>query len=254
MDLLALPLNVEERLREASHVVAFSGAGLSAESGLGTFRGADGLWTQFRPEELASPEGFSRHPSRVWDWYLSRYRAIAAADPNPGHRAIASWAPRFPSLTIVTQNIDGLHQRAGSDDVLELHGSLLRARCSRCDRPLPMAEVVGWPGSPPACDDCGGKLRPDVVWFGEILPEEVLAAAIAGTEESDVFVAVGTSATVYPAAGLIELAYRQRALVIEINPEETTLSSLAGLCLRGPAGQELPRLTEAIERCRSAPR
>ena len=230
--------------------MAFTGAGISAESGLGTFRGADGLWEKFRPEDLATPEAFERQPAIVWRWYAERHRAMAAARPNPGHVALASWRDLFPSFTLVTQNIDHLHQRAGARDVLELHGSLFRARCVRCAAPIPFAEALERPDEPPRCA-CGGALRPDVVWFGEMLPDDQLAAATREARRADLFVSVGTSATVYPAAGLIELAYDNGAAVIEVNPEPTPLSWLAALRLRDPASVALPALTDAFRSCRT---
>ncbi len=238
-----------ERVRSASRVVAFTGAGISAESGLGTFRGADGLWEKFRPEDLATPEAFERQPAMVWRWYAERHRSMAAARPNPGHLALASWADLFPSFTLVTQNIDHLHQRGGARDVLELHGSLFRARCSRCGTRIAFADALARPGEPPPCV-CGGALRPDVVWFGEMLPDEALAAATRAARRAEIFVSVGTSATVYPAAGLIELAHDSGAAVIEVNPEPTPLSWLGALKLREPAAVALPALTDVFRTCR----
>ncbi|MCL4836825.1 MAG: NAD-dependent deacylase [Thermoanaerobaculia bacterium] len=222
-------------------VVVLSGAGLSAGSGLATFRGADGHWQRYRPEELATPQAFARRPEVVWEWYAARFRAAAAAEPNAGHREIARWEGRFTSLTVVTQNVDGLHQRAGTPDPLELHGSLVRARCAACGERLPMADAVARPGAPPRCA-CGGRLRPDVVWFGEALPIDALSRADHAARKADLFVVAGTSAQVFPAAGLIEVAARAGALVVEVNPEATPFSSLAGLRLAGPAEVELPRL------------
>ncbi len=239
------------RLGSASRVVVFTGAGVSAESGLGTFRGPGGLWEQFRPEELATPEAFARRPETVWRWYVERFRWMAAAEPNPGHRAIASWRELFPSLVVVTQNIDRLHQRAGSVGVLELHGTLWVARCNRCGRERPMPEAVEEsPERPPRCD-CGGPFRPAVVWFGERLPEEALNEAAEAAAAADVFFAIGTSATVYPAAGLIEITARRGAFVVEVNREPSELAALADCSIREPAGVALPRLTEEIRRWRS---
>lgn len=228
-------------------LVVFTGAGVSAESGLGTFRDAGGLWERFRPEELATPEAFARDPGRVWRWYAERFAAMRAAEPNAAHREIASWERFFASVVVVTQNIDRLHQKAGSRDVLELHGTIWNARCGSCGFEIDMASAIDFaPGAgPPRCG-CGGRLRPSVVWFGESLPLPAFERAAAAAEEADLFVAVGTSATVYPAAGLIELAAAAGARVYEVNREETPLSRLAHRTLRGAAGEMLPRLTAEL--------
>jgi NAD-dependent deacetylase len=245
-----------EKVRAARRLVVFSGAGTSKESGLDTFRGAGGLWERMRPEELATPEAFHAQPETVWRWYAWRYGRLAAVLPNPAHHAIARLESVFPFCRVVTQNVDGLHQRAGSRNLLELHGSLALAFCTRCRRERPMAEAVAESeadprANPPRCA-CGGLFRPGVVWFGEMLPEAVLREAIAETESCDVFLSVGTSALVYPAAGLIELAHRSGALVIEVNPEPTPLSRLAHLRFAAAAGECLPRLAAAFAAVREA--
>ena len=243
---------VAERVRGAERAVVLTGAGVSAESGLSTFRGQEGLWSRFRPEEMATPEAFSRDPEAVWQWYGWRFGQVAGAEPNAGHRALVRFAALFPSLLLMTQNVDELHQRAGSEGVLELHGTVMRARCTRCHYSEPMAEALERsPGAPPACA-CGGRLRPAVVWFGEPLPP-ALGEAAAAAGEADLFVSVGTSARVFPAAGLIEVAYRAGACVIEVNPEATAFSGLAHLRLAAPAGEALPALADAFECCRGAP-
>lgn len=252
MEELKLPEEIGERVRTARRAVVFSGAGVSRESGLDTFRGAGGLWERMRPEELATPEAFHRTPDKVWQWYAWRYGKAAAAEPNPAHLAIARWETIFPSFLLITQNVDGLHRRAGSRGLLEVHGTLTRAHCNRCGRSRDMGEALAAsPDEPPACD-CGGRYRPSVVWFGESLDSRVLDRASQESAASDLFVSVGTSSTVYPAAGLIELAAQGGACVIEVNPEPTPLSRLAHLRLAAPAGEALPRLTEEIERWRSA--
>jgi NAD-dependent deacetylase len=223
---------------------------VSQESGLGTFRGPGGLWEEFRPEELATPAAFRRAPGTVWRWYAERWRWMAAAAPNPAHRALVRWAQVFPSFTLVTQNIDSLHQRAGSADVVELHGTLAVARCGDCEARLEMDAALALAGEPPRCA-CGGLLRPDVVWFGELLPAAAMERAVSAARRCDLFLAVGTSATVFPAAGLIEFAHGAGACVVEINPEETAFSRLAHLRLAFPAGAVLPALTEAFAACRS---
>jgi NAD-dependent deacetylase len=223
-----------------------TGAGISAESGIPTFRDAlTGLWAKFSPEELATPEAFERDPETVWSWYEWRRQLIREAQPNAGHRALAELARRVPGFTLVTQNVDGLHQRAGSRDVLEYHGNILRDRCT-VEQIVAQRSEDTRRASLPRCAACGGLLRPDVVWFGEAIPAGPMVVAAAAAEECDVFLSVGTSSLVYPAAGLAEVALRRRATVIEINPNETDLSPHAHLVLRAPSGQVLPALLERM--------
>ncbi len=230
-----------EALRKARHVCVLTGAGISAESGIPTFRDAlTGLWAKFSPEELATPEAFERDPETVWSWYEWRRQLVRQAQPNAGHFALAELARRVPCLTLVTQNVDGLHQRAGSPGVLEYHGNILRDRCT-------VEQIVAERSEDtrtglPRCAACGGLLRPDVVWFGEAIPAGPMTVAAAAAEDCDVFLSVGTSSLVYPAAGLAEVALRRRATVIEINPNATDLSPHADLVLAGPSGQILPAL------------
>jgi NAD-dependent deacetylase len=226
-------------------VCVLTGAGISAESGIPTFRDAlTGLWSRFKPEELATLEAFERNPQFVWEWYESRRAKVLQTQPNAGHYALAELARRIPKLTLVTQNVDGLHQRAGSPGVLEYHGNILRDRC--------MVEQVVADRAPeaagqlPRCAGCGGLLRPDVVWFGEAIPAEPMRAADRAANACDVFLSIGTSSLVYPAAGLAETALRRGATVIEVNPNATDLSPLADVPLRGPAGVLLPQLLEAM--------
>ncbi len=235
-------------LRGARRVVAFTGAGVSAESGVATFRGAGGLWEGVPVEEVASPEGFRADPVKVWRFYEERRRKVALVRPNPAHLTLARWQDRFETYTLATQNVDGLHQAAGARAVLELHGSLWRVRCTACGRER--AElVVPLPELPPRCAACGAMERPAVVWFGEYLPLPVLEAAQAAAETCDVLVVVGTSAVVYPAAGLVAVAAEAGARVIEVNPEASALAHLADVTLRAPAGEALPlvdvRMAEA---------
>lgn len=225
-----------DRIRAARSICVLTGAGISAESGIPTFRGPGGLWRNFRPEELATAEAFSRDPKFVWEWYDWRRALISKAEPNPGHRALAS----LPNATIVTQNVDELHQRAGSCNVLEVHGSIWTLRCVRCGREthddrVPLGEL------PPVCE-CGGLLRPGVVWFGEGLPMEVWDNAVKAVRACDVLLVVGTSAVVYPAASLAPLAKHAGAVVIEVNPDETPLSAAVDYSMRGRAGAVLPQL------------
>jgi NAD-dependent deacetylase len=249
---MELPEEIGERVRTARSLVVFTGAGVSRESGLDTFRGAGGLWEKMRPEELATPEAFRRDPGQVWRWYAWRYGKAMAAEPNPGHRAIVRLESLFPDFVLVTQNVDNLHPRAGSRNILALHGTLALARCNVCGRERDMGEAIAEsPEEPPVCR-CGGRFRPAVVWFGESLPGDVLSEACEAASACDLFLSVGTSSTVYPAAGLIELADRAGACRIEVNPEPTPFSRRMDLCLAAPAGEALPPLMEAMERCRQS--
>src|SRR5215216_8205809 len=187
-----------EHLRAARRVAVLTGAGVSAESGIPTFRDAmSGLWAKYRPEELATPEAFRRNPALVWRWYAWRHGLVSVAEPNAAHRALAEMERRVPDFTLITQNVDGLHRRAGSRNILELHGSLERARCSRCDARQPFPAGSG-EGGPPPCPACGAPLRPGVVWFGESLPEQALEAAFGAAQACDLFLSVGTSNLVQP--------------------------------------------------------
>jgi NAD-dependent deacetylase len=233
-------------LQHATAVAVLTGAGISAESGIPTFRDAlTGLWEKFRPEELATPEAFEANPKLVWDWYAWRREIVAKARPNAGHLALAALerqcGGREADFTLVTQNVDGLHREAGNCHVVELHGNIRRAKCF--DRHHP---VETWPEGDevPTCPVCGSLLRPDVVWFGEMLPREALAAALAAARTCDVFLCVGTSTVVEPAASLPFLALDAGARVIEVNPQETSLSAAATISLRGTAGAILPQLIQ----------
>ncbi len=227
-------------LDAASRVAVLTGAGISAESGIPTFRGAGGLWRQYRAEDLATPEAFARNPHLVWEWYDWRRCLIAQAQPNPGHMALAGLEARKPSFTLITQNVDGLHDRAGSRNILKVHGDIWHVRCTACDRQH-KDERVPLPELPPKCD-CGGSLRPGVVWFGEPLPADVWRDAERAARSAEVLLVVGTSAVVYPAVGLIWQAKSSGAKVIEINLEETELSSQVDCSLRGKSGELLPQL------------
>jgi len=226
-------------LQSASSVVILTGAGISAESGIPTFRGSDGLWKQYKPEDLATPQAFAKDSRLVWEWYDWRRSLIAKAEPNAGHRALAQLEIAKPNFTLITQNVDGLHERAGSRRVLKLHGDIWRMQCSECGRNWPDRRVP-LPKLPPHCG-CGAIARPGVVWFGEPLGE-VWAEAEHAAREAAVLLVIGTSAVVYPAASLAPIAKSAGARVIEINPEQTPLSSHVDLSLRGAAGEMLPRL------------
>jgi NAD-dependent deacetylase len=227
---------------EAEHVAVLTGAGVSAESGIPTFRGLGGLWRGRDPMSLATPEAFAAHPELVWEFYRWRRDLVARAEPNPAHLALAEMARRVPRLTLITQNVDRLHQRAGSRDVLELHGNLCEVLCSACHRRF---DRTGDALPPlPRCQACGGLLRPAVVWFGEALPEDELARSQAAVGEADVLLVVGTSAVVFPAAGLISLA---PGAVIEVNLEPTAARAMVDIGLYGQAGEILPQLVPAGE-------
>lgn len=228
------------RIAAAERVLVLTGAGVSAESGVPTFRGPEGLWRQFRPEDLATPEAFARDPRLVWEWYAWRRERIAPLLPNAAHRAIAALEARAPSFLLATQNVDRLHQAAGSRRLVELHGSLWLVRCTACgdereDRRVPLPEL------PPRCA-CGGLLRPGVVWFGESLPSAAIEAAFAAGQSADLVLVVGTSSVVYPAAAIAPAARARGAYVIEVNPEETPLTRAADVALQGPAAEIVPRL------------
>ncbi len=231
-------------IRTAGRLVILTGAGISAESGVPVFRGAGGLWRQFRPEQLATPDAFARQPELVWEWYLWRRARIAEAQPNAGHRTIARWQQERQGLTLLTQNVDGLHERAGSPAPIELHGNLWRVHCARgCG--FAAKDAFDAAARTELTCACGAWLRPDVVWFGESLDERALQHPFSAVEEADVVLVVGTSAVVYPVAVLPHMARRQRARVVEINVDETPLSADVDAVLRGPAGEILPALEAA---------
>jgi NAD-dependent deacetylase len=232
------------RLRDARRVTVLTGAGISAESGVPTFRGEGGLWREYRAEELATPEAFARDPHLVWEWYDYRRELVSKTEPNAGHRALVDLETRVPSFLLITQNVDNLHQRSGSEAVCELHGNLFRARCSRegttrTDLPVPLPEI------PPKCE-CGALLRPDVVWFGEALPEKNILQAQTAAHSSEVMFVIGTSAVVYPAAALPQIAKTGGAFVVEVNIQPTPISSAVDVSLIGPAAELLPAIVDAF--------
>jgi NAD-dependent protein deacetylase/lipoamidase len=251
-----------QRLRGAQRVTVLTGAGISAESGVPTFRDAQiGLWSKYRAEELATPEAFRRDPRLVWDWYEWRRSLVSRAQPNAAHVALVELEQRVPHFTLVTQNVDGLHRRAGSRNVLELHGDIMRDKCFDCgQRFVPNAKTGSAPDArgpaaapaphasqpPPSCPRCGGHLRPDVVWFGEMLPEAELAEAFEASQRCDMFLCVGTSALVQPAASLPVEALRAGACVVELNPDATPLTPRATFSLRGPSGKLLPEILQRL--------
>jgi NAD-dependent deacetylase len=233
-----------DALRGAERVVALTGSGVSAESGVPTFREAQtGLWERFDPQQLATPEAFARDPRLVWDWYEWRRELVKGAEPNAGHLALAELERRLPAFNLVTQNVDGLHQRAGSGEVIELHGNILRSKCSFEDT---MVDDYDLAERPPLCPNCGAPLRPDVVWFGEALPVAAFEAATEAARACDLLLSVGTSSLVYPAAALPFEALENGAVLVEVNPDETPLTAHADHALRGPAGEVLPRLVAVL--------
>jgi NAD-dependent deacetylase len=234
---------LRQRLQAARHVLVLTGAGASAESGVPTFRDAQtGYWAQFSPEEMASEAGFLAHPQRVWDWYQYRRDLIRQVQPNAGHGALAQWQARHPGrMTLVTQNVDGLHQRAGSAPVLCLHGNLMENRWLLPPKPCCDARFTEG-DAPPQCPGCGNYRRPAVVWFGEALPHAELQQAQDAAKACDLMLVIGTSGHVYPAAGLAHTAARGGAHVVVINPEPTALDSVADHCWRLPSAQMLPAL------------
>lgn len=232
-------------LRRSSFVAALTGAGVSQESGLRTFRDAQtGLWAQYKPADLASPEAFRRDPKLVWDWYAWRREALKGVRPNPGHYALAEMARRVPEFTLITQNVDGLHAMAGSPHVIELHGNIQRVRCAECG-----AFATDWPEDGeevPRCPVCGGMLRPHVVWFGEALPRPELEAAVAAARGCEIFLSIGTSGVVQPAASLAYGARNRGAALVEVNAEPTPLTPKVDFSLQGKSGEILPALVSAV--------
>lgn len=244
-------------LSAARRIVVFTGAGVSAESGIPTFRDAlSGLWEHYDAATLASPEGFAADPALVWGWYEWRRMRVLRAEPNPAHHAIAALASDCASLTLITQNVDDLHERAGSADPLRLHGSLHRPRCSACEAPyrlppgIPDEPEGGRRLDPPRCAHCGAPVRPGVVWFGENLPQTAWDEALQATEACDLMFSIGTSALVWPAAQLPALAAQRGAVVIQVNPGETSLDGYAHYNLRGTAGVAMPGLIRRLTQYR----
>jgi NAD-dependent deacetylase len=248
-----IPADLIARLRRARHLVVFTGAGVSAESGVPTFRDAQtGLWQNFDAQLLATAQAFERDPALVWGWYEWRRSQVLASAPNAAHRTIAAMARRVPRLTLITQNVDDLHERAGSPQVLHLHGQLCAPYCSACRRAYAAAQSArpephgGRRLEPPRCGHCGGRIRPGVVWFGECLPKRPWEQAVDAACGGDAFLCVGTSSVVEPAAGLPRAAIAAGAATIQVNTDSTYLDDLVTLNLRGPAASMLPGLLTQI--------
>jgi len=232
-------------------VTVLTGAGVSTESGIPTFREAQvGLWSKYNPQELATPQAFSADPQLVWDWYNWRRQLVAKALPNPGHQALAALEHHLNQESqrceIITQNVDGLHQRAGSRCIIELHGNIMREKCSRCFKASITPLIPSSDSGIPLCPNCGGLYRPDVVWFGEQLPENALESAWQASQNCDIFLSIGTSAVVEPAASLPLLAHQNKAIVIEVNTVQTPLTPYASFTLYGRSSKILPQLIKVV--------
>ncbi len=239
-------------IKNSQHIVVLTGAGVSKESGVPTFRDAmDGLWEKYDPQQLATPQAFQANPKLVWDWYEFRREIVRKAQPNPGHFALAELEKRFPSLEVITQNVDDLHEQAGSKNVIHLHGSIAQSKCFyNCQGNPTLIDVsrIDWDktSGPPPCPHCGRWVRPNVVWFGEILPKAQLEAASQASSTCDVMIVVGTSGLVSPAAQLPDIAKHARATIIEVNPDITPITRLADIKLEGASGVMLPQVLEVL--------
>lgn len=230
----------------SQRAVVLTGAGVSSDSGIPTFREPGGVWTRFRPEDLASSEAFARDPRLVWDWYRARAENVKESQPNPGHLAIAEMEELFPDFHLLTQNVDGLHNRAGSEKIIELHGNLGRARCTACPSVFSLDEASCGEDGMPHCPFCDALARPDIVWFGEPLPPDALEQAFELSSRAQLFFSVGTSGLVQPAASLPYLAKRGGAVLVEVNPNETPLSRECDFIFRRSASEALPAIVEAF--------
>ncbi|MEB3816431.1 MAG: NAD-dependent deacylase [Desulfurococcales archaeon] len=237
---------VIELLKKSRYAIAFTGAGISADSGVPTFRGPNGLWRRYKPEELASPWGFQRNPRLVWEWYAWRMRIIARARPNPAHYALAALESMGVLKAVITQNVDGLHQRAGSKRVIELHGNIWRARCTRCGHKWLLKEPPSEDELPLRCPRCGALARPDVVWFGEPLPERALREAFEEAEKADLVLVIGTSGVVEPAGSIPVYAKRSGAKLVNINPEPNRYDDIADLNVRERAAPFFRKLMASM--------
>ncbi|RLG77205.1 MAG: NAD-dependent protein deacylase [Thermoprotei archaeon] len=234
-----------EILSGSRFAIALTGAGISADSGIPTFRGRDGLWQGYRPEDLATPEAFRRDPVKVWRWYLWRLELISSAKPNDGHKALAALEKLGVLKCVVTQNVDCLHQLAGSRCVIELHGNIRRARCDNCGYKDDVSRILG--DIPPHCPRCNHIMRPDVVWFGELIPDDIWEKTVELFTRSDVVLVVGTSSTVMPAAMLPVMSKEKGARIIEVNVESSALTYITDIFIRGRASVVLPAILREVE-------
>lgn len=242
---MEIPQKLIEKLARSKTITVLTGAGVSKESGIPTFREAQtGLWKRYNPEELATPQAFLRDPQLVWEWYEWRRSLISQAKPNPGHIALVEFSRQYPTFTLVTQNVDGLHQQAGSREVIELHGNIMRNKCF--DEGVVVDSWVEDGSVPPKCPNCQSMLRPDVVWYGEGLPSTVVESAFEASLEAEVFLSVGTSSLVQPAAALPLYARQNGAVVVEVNPDQTPLTHLADYVIPHPSGEALPELVRRV--------
>lgn len=242
--MITVPKELIGKIKNAGSIVFFTGAGISAESGIPTFRGIDGIWNKLKPEELANFNAFLKNPAMVTEWYNHRRQIIHESHPNEGHKAITEFQKRFPNVTVITQNVDNLHRRAGNKNIFELHGNIERNYCIECKT---FYNEIDENQAVPICPKCGGLIRPDVVWFGEFLPEDQMIGAEKASKQCDVFFCVGTSAVVYPAASMIYTAKQHGAYLVEINIEETEISSMADYTFIGKSGVILPGILSALK-------
>ncbi len=240
-----IPTGLIRRFAESRHIVCFTGAGISAESNIPTFRGNEGIWSKFKPEELANFDAFMKNPRLVWEWYAARKKIIHDSAPNPGHYALVELERLVPRVTIVTQNIDNLHRRAGSSVIHELHGNIERNYCIACGETC-TDEIMQSGELPPKCSSCGGLIRPDVVWFGEFLPQDAWNASEDAARYCDVCLSLGTSGVVYPAASIPRVAKESGAYLVEINPEPTPISECSDVTIIGRSGIVLPELIRSL--------
>jgi NAD-dependent deacetylase len=242
---MEIPNSLIEKLKSAKSILFFTGAGISAESGIDTFRGKGGLWNKMSAQELASFDGFMKNPDLVWEWYQYRRKIVRETEPNAGHKIIAEFEKHFNEVTVVTQNVDNLHKRAGSSNILELHGNIERNYCMDCKTFYEVEKYIE-ANEVPRCEECGSMIRPDVVWFGEMLPQNIFAEAERKASSSDICFIVGTSAVVYPAAYIPLSAKEGGATLVEINIESTEISSITNYSIIGKAGEVLPQIYKLI--------
>ncbi len=245
---IKFPEKFIDRLKKAENIVFFTGAGISAESGVPTFRGKDGIWNKLKPEELANFDAFLRNTDMVWEWYQHRRKIVRETGPNPAHKTIAEFEKYFSNVTVVTQNVDNLHKRAGSSKIYELHGNIERNYCIDCKKWFNNVEIDESKKGAIKCDECGGLIRPDVVWFGEYLPQQEFQKSELEAERSDICFVVGTSAIVYPAAYIPLTAAQSGSYIVEVNIEETEFTRNAHFSMFGEAGKMLPKVLEEVKK------